>query len=163
MYTLQILKGLIYLHNEGIIHRDIKPANILLNSEDEVKITDFDVSTQVVGAKTLKRSQVGTPFYTAPEVIEGEAYSFSADIWSLACSVMEMICGKRPYHNKNAIGALHAMVADPHPPFPDMLMNTVTKEMELANDFLLLCFQKEPKNRPSAVDLLHHSFLQIEP
>ncbi len=153
----QILHGLAYLHSEGIIHRDIKPANILLNLKGEVKITDFDVSTQVVGIKTMQRSCVGTPSYTAPEVILGEPYAYSADIWSLGCTLLELYTGNRPYHTKGVLGALQSMVNDDTPPLPDIPAGDVEGGQLL--DFLKCCFERQTNNRPSAVDLLEHPFI----
>jgi mitogen-activated protein kinase kinase len=81
----QILSGLAYLHENKIIHRDLKPGNILMDeTHSRYKIADFGVATEVIGKNTnTKRTETGTAWYMAPEVIRGEPYSYPIDIWAL--------------------------------------------------------------------------------
>lgn len=116
--TSQLLSGVAYLHANRIIHRDIKPANLLLTAAGDLKITDFDTATQVVTLQAKKNTCVGTPWYTAPEVIMVEPYTISADVWSIGCCVLELATGKRPYDKLNSVQALFRMVEDQHPPLP---------------------------------------------
>ena len=114
----QIVGGVAYLHRQRVIHRDLKPANILISKKGKVKITDFDISTQVCGMNTKERSCVGTPWYTAPEVINLKPYSFSADIWSLGASVFHLATGSCPYASSSAIAAMFKLVNEGAPPLP---------------------------------------------
>lgn len=81
----QILKGLEYLHENKIIHRDLKPGNILMDkSHRRFKIADFGVATEVIGKNSnTKRTETGTAWYMAPEVIRSEPYSYPIDIWAV--------------------------------------------------------------------------------
>ncbi|XP_022543835.1 mitogen-activated protein kinase kinase kinase 1-like isoform X3 [Brassica napus] len=97
-YTRQILDGLKYLHGEGFIHRDIKCANVLVDASGAVKLADFGLAkvSQLNNIKYCK----GTPFWLAPEVINpkrANAYGSSADIWSLGCTVLEMLTRQSHY------------------------------------------------------------------
>lgn len=79
LYMTQVLQGLLYLHDQGVIHRDIKGANILTTKEGLVKLADFGVATRT-GALS-DSSVVGTPYWMAPEVIELAGASTASDIW----------------------------------------------------------------------------------
>lgn len=79
LYMTQVLHGLLYLHDQGVIHRDIKGANILTTKEGLVKLADFGVATRTTGLSDS--SVVGTPYWMAPEVIELAGATTSSDIW----------------------------------------------------------------------------------
>ncbi|KAI5429142.1 hypothetical protein KIW84_033944 [Lathyrus oleraceus] len=98
-YTKQLLEGLEYLHNNGIIHRDIKGANILVDNKGCIKLADLGASRKVVELATINgaKSMKGTPHWMSPEVILQTGYTTSADIWSVACTVIEMATGKPPW------------------------------------------------------------------
>ncbi|XP_076939066.1 mitogen-activated protein kinase kinase kinase NPK1-like [Bidens hawaiensis] len=113
MYTKQLLLGLDYLHKNGIMHRDIKGANILVDNKGCIKLADFGASKQVVelangsGAKSMK----GTPYWMAPEVILQTGHSFSADIWSVGCTIIEMATRKPPWsQHYQEVAALFILV-----------------------------------------------------
>ncbi|KAF2293989.1 hypothetical protein GH714_006120 [Hevea brasiliensis] len=109
-YTKQILEGLKYLHERKVVHGDIKCANILVDEKGHVKITDFGL-TKVTGVIALLKSRYGKIDWIAPEVMkQDKEYGFEADIWSLGCTVVEMLIRDFPYsHFKE----LHAKSTDP--------------------------------------------------
>ena len=80
-YMKQIVSAINYCHANNIIHRDIKPENVMVNNIGTVKILDFGLSMQ---AKIVKNwSLIGTPYYMAPEIIQGNAYDCQVDVWSM--------------------------------------------------------------------------------
>ncbi|KAF2002603.1 hypothetical protein P154DRAFT_130498 [Amniculicola lignicola CBS 123094] len=151
IYMFQVLHGLHYLHEQGVIHRDIKGANILTNKDGRVKLADFGVATKASGMDQL--SVVGTPYWMAPEVIELSGATTASDIWSVGCTVIELIEGKPPYHKLQPMQALFRIVNDEHPPIPGSVS-------PLVRDFLMECFQKNPALRMSAKRLLKHPWIQ---
>ncbi|XLR47684.1 hypothetical protein S83_032344, partial [Arachis hypogaea] len=152
-YTRQILHGLKYLHDRNVIHRDIKCANILVDANGSVKLADFGLAkaTKLNDVKSMK----GTAFWMAPEVVKGKArgYGLPADIWSLGCTVLEMLTGKIPYSHLECMQALFRIGKGEPPPVPDSLSRD-------ANDFILQCLKVNPDDRPTATQLLTHSFVQ---
>lgn len=150
LYMSQVLNGLLYLHEQGVIHRDIKGANILTTKEGLVKLADFGVASRTTGLN--ENSVVGTPYWMAPEVIELSGATTASDIWSLGCTVIELLEGKPPYCNLQPMPALFRIVNDDHPPLPQGASPAV-------KDFLMQCFQKDPNLRVSARKLLKHPWI----
>ncbi|CAL5347092.1 unnamed protein product [Camellia sinensis] len=159
MYTKQLLLGVEYLHRNGIMHRDIKGANILVDNKGCIKLADFGASKKVVELATMTgaKSMKGTPYWMAPEVILQTGHSFSADIWSVGCTVIEMATGKPPWSQQyqEVAAFLHIGTTKSHPSILEHLSAEAT-------DFLLKCLQKEPNLRPAASDLLQHPFVTRE-
>lgn len=151
LYMAQVLNGLLYLHEQGVIHRDIKGANILTTKEGLVKLADFGVATRKDNG-LHESSVVGTPYWMAPEVIELSGATTASDIWSLGCTVIELLDGKPPYHKLQPMPALFRIVNDDHPPLPEGASPAV-------RDFLMQCFQKDPNLRVSARKLLKHPWI----
>ncbi|PWN27010.1 hypothetical protein BDZ90DRAFT_232587 [Jaminaea rosea] len=151
VYIYQVLLGLAYLHDQGVIHRDIKGANILTTKEGAVKLADFGVATKA-GAALADGAVVGSPYWMAPEVIDQSGATTASDIWSVGCVVVELLEGQPPYHFLAPMPALFRIVQDDCPPLPDGL-STVVK------DFLLKCFQKDVDLRASAQQLLEHPWM----
>ncbi|ORY68860.1 cell division control protein [Pseudomassariella vexata] len=152
VYMTQVLQGLQYLHDQGVIHRDIKGANILTTKDGKVKLADFGVSTSTLTGPDKEAQVVGTPYWMAPEIIELSGATPASDIWSLGCTVIELLQGKPPYHHLQAMPALFAIVNDDHPPLPEGVSSA-------ARDFLIQCFQKDPNLRVSARKLLKHNWI----
>ncbi|KAD3067378.1 hypothetical protein R6Q59_018553 [Mikania micrantha] len=153
-YTRQILSGLNYLHERKVVHRDIKCANILVDASGSVKLADFGLAkaTALNDIKSCK----GTPYWMAPEVVKSRSsngYGLAADIWSLGCTVLEMLTRKVPYSHLEGFQALFRIGRGEPPPIPE----TLSKE---AQDFILKCLQVNPHARPTAAQLLDHSFVR---
>ncbi|KAL3504016.1 hypothetical protein ACH5RR_033857 [Cinchona calisaya] len=153
VYISQVLEGLVYLHEQGVIHRDIKGANILTTKEGLVKLADFGVATKLTEADVNTHSVVGTPYWMAPEVIEMSGVCAASDIWSVGCTVIELLTCVPPYYDLQPMPALFRIVQDDHPPIPDSLSPAIT-------DFLRQCFKKDARQRPDAKTLLSHPWIQ---
>ena len=95
-FVKQILLGIRALHNNNIIHKDLKPENIFVDSNENLKLFDFGVSKQLSGITSYVETTKGTLWYSSPEALRDEEYSFSGDIWSLSCILHELCCLEPP-------------------------------------------------------------------
>jgi serine/threonine protein kinase len=86
-----------------IIHRDLKPANILLDSSQNIKMGDFGLAKELSSKSKLAQTNVGTPYYMAPEIINEKDYDEKSDIWSLGCLLYELAALKPPFDAANAV------------------------------------------------------------
>ncbi|KAJ1723071.1 Protein kinase of the Mitotic Exit Network [Coemansia erecta] len=151
-YAIKIIEGLIYLHGRDVVHCDLKACNILTTKKGNTKLTDFGVSLNLKLRKPDDESVVaGTPYWMAPEIIQLEGACMASDIWSLGCTIIELLTGKPPYSELMQMQALYRIVEDEHPPIPE----GISEELK---DFLLQCFRKDPKARPTASELMAHSW-----
>ncbi|KAJ8602178.1 hypothetical protein CTAYLR_003500 [Chrysophaeum taylorii] len=164
-FTAQILAGLIYLHSHGIAHRDIKGANVLLASVASpsqdygslvAKLADFGSSKYVVEAtKVASLSGLkGTPHWMAPEVIRGQLCDgsledwTSADVWSVGCTVAEMLTGDVPWPQfQNPMAAMYKIAEGLPPPMPNVACS-------VSRSFVAACCESEPARRPTPACLL---------
>lgn len=96
-YVTKILEGLHYLHGQDVVHCDLKAANILSTKTGNVKLTDFGVSLNLRAMEREIKNVAGTPNWMAPEIIELKGASAKSDIWSLGCTVIELLTGRPPY------------------------------------------------------------------
>jgi serine/threonine protein kinase len=108
-YTFDILLGLHYLHSHGIVHHDVKGGNILVDIRGQCKLTDFGASSRIADLMSEEHVQIrGTPYWMAPEVVRQENQGRKVDIWSVGCTVIEMVTGKPPYHEFGNLAAVRS-------------------------------------------------------
>ncbi len=96
----QVIEALKYCHQNGIIHRDMKLENILINSRMKAILTDFGLCAIQSSSDDYFYDEVGTARYTAPELLEGEGYNESVDVWGLGIVMFMLLTGKYPFDGK---------------------------------------------------------------
>lgn len=112
----QVCRGLSFAHERRIIHRDIKPANVRVTEMGQVKVMDFGVAHLISSDLTATGSLVGTPYYMAPEVINGEPVDARADIFSVGATFYELLTYTRPFQADNLQSVFRKILhSDPAP------------------------------------------------
>eukprot|EP00756_Hemistasia_phaeocysticola_P033391 Hpha_TRINITY_DN16462_c5_g4::TRINITY_DN16462_c5_g4_i1::g.161926::m.161926/K07359/CAMKK2; calcium/calmodulin-dependent protein kinase kinase 2 len=154
-----ICQGLDYLHLHGIVHRDIKPENILLDVDNEPRLTDFGVSQVVEGTEEVEDTQ-GTPAFLTPEQICVQKIpGFMTDLWALGVTLYILCFGKLPFIGGN-MQELSAQIRDEEPPYEGCSDDMCVSLMKG-----LLCKELTQRlgNNEGVRDVLRHTFLASEP
>jgi mitogen-activated protein kinase kinase 3 len=149
----RILPALAFMHSNHMVHRDIKPANILVSTDGEPKVSDFGISAFIDSTIAQCNTFLGTVTYMSPERINGQPYSFPADVWALGLAMLECATGRYPYDASG--GAIHLMIQlmEDECPVPEGLCSP-----DLC-DFVRRCMAKDPWKRPTAEELVRHPFV----
>ena len=149
----QVLAALHEAHRVGVIHRDLKPQNIMVDARNRAWIMDFGISTSTeVNKLTATGMIVGTPYYMAPEQLEGKEIDSRADIYASGIILFQIFTGKLPFDAKSPMGIIAAHIKSEFPRvsqiipgFPVELDNIISKALE-----------KDPNARfQSAQELIH--------
>ena len=115
----QMLEGVAYAHNQGIIHRDIKPSNFLITPQMEVKILDFGIARVMEGRRgklTKTGARLGTVLYMSPEQVRGEEADQRSDIYAIGVTLFQMLTGQCPYpYNATEFHVFDQIVNHPLP------------------------------------------------
>ena len=170
LFIKQLLEGVIYLHKKCIVHNDIKGQNILLdNTGNNVKLCDFgsaaDVSLLIKNLifsswdsefpfskyPLCKYRMNGTTHWMAPERIYNEI-SIKSDVWSIGCTVVEMLTSLPPWHSNQEITVMYNLSLGKYPSY------NLPQSSEIAEEFLQSCFKTEPDLRHSAEQLMKTNF-----
>ena len=127
-----------------------------------MKLADFGVSVHLSDSfcsidpgkeiGTFKQTTAGTPYWMAPEVVSGKEVDYKSDVWSLGITAIELAEGEPPHHGKSPLVALQAVIDNPAP----RLSSRFSKDFQ---DFVAHCLQKDPKTRPSSLELLAEPFV----
>lgn len=98
-YFRQLISGVEYLHGRGVAHRDLKPENLLLDGNDNLKISDFGLATiyRMQNKERRLEKKCGTLPYVAPEVLERSYLAEPADIWSCGIILVALLSGGKSH------------------------------------------------------------------
>jgi len=134
----QVCLGVNYLHSKRILHRDLKCMNVLLNSENKVKLADLGVSKLLDNSKVT--SQVGTPLYLSPEIVQNKPYDFKADSWAIGCILYNLASLQPPFSGDNLVTLARNIVKSK----PNNIPQCYSPKL---NNFILKFLIKNPLKR----------------
>ena len=140
--AIQVSMGIEAAHNNHIIHRDIKPQNIMISKEGKVKIADFGIA-KAATSNTITSNVMGSVHYTSPEQARGGFSDERSDIYSLGCTMFEMLTGRVPFDGETtvAIAIKHIQEDMPSP------REYVSEIPVCVEQIIFKCTQKSPDRR----------------
>ena len=149
-YFRDVVRGLHYLHSQGVLHHDLKPENLLVSADNTVSIGDFGVS-HIFADDDRVRTIPGTPAFVAPECIDGEFGGIAADIWSLGVCLFQFVTGRVPF-NAPSVDEMFEMISTSPVQIPADL------PVELA-DLIEKLLNKDPKKRITLDAVMIHPWV----
>ena len=150
-WTIQILEGLKYLHDNKIMHRDLKCANIFLMKNGLLKLGDLNVSK--ITKAGMAQTQTGTPYYCSPEIWEDKPYDYKCDIWSIGCIIYEICTLRPPFRGTNLRDLYNNIKKGFYMPIGYNYSNDLKKIISL----LLVV---DPKNRMNTEQIINSEIIQ---
>jgi serine/threonine-protein kinase len=112
----RLADALHYAHQHQVVHRDIKPANIMFDAPSgELKITDFGIARLTDAGRTRTGVVLGTPSFMSPEQLQGRPVTGSSDLFSLAVTLYQLLCGHLPFRSDSIPGLMIRIAQEPHP------------------------------------------------
>ena len=151
----QLLSAICYCHLNNIVHRDLKPENIIINIKNKevcIKLIDWGCARYFQKSKKMSKIS-GTPYYLAPEVINGE-YDEKCDIWSCGVILYVLLCGYPPFNGENNEEIIENVQKGEFD-FPDEEWSEIS---DAAKDLIKNMLTYDFKKRPSAKEILQHSW-----
>ena len=146
----QIISGIQYLKELGIVHRDMKPENLLLDQNGQIKLVDFGLSNTYEPGQTLKTA-CGSPCYAAPEMIAGKEYhGAQVDVWSCGVILFAMVCGYLPFEDPDT-NKLYKKILDGKFEIP-------TWVSESCQDLMNRILENNPDKRMDTDQIMDHEW-----
>jgi p21-activated kinase 1 len=151
----EVCTGLSVMHNHGRIHRDIKSDNVLVSRKGEVKLADMGCAAQLVQEQNYRNTVIGTPYYMAPELALGKQYNEKVDIWGVGILGYYLAQKETPYHGLPLNEVLTMIVSETSPK-----LKQEEKFSQEFKDFIKVCLNKNPDERPDVDSLLFHQLFE---
>src|ERR1700722_9252294 len=117
-----LLNGLQFSHERGVVHRDIKPANLMLTKSGQAKIADFGIARIESSSMTQAGTVLGTPAYMSPEQFMGQVVDARSDIYSSGVLLYQLLTGERPF--EGGMSAIMHKALNTDPPSPSQISVT---------------------------------------
>ncbi|KAG5000910.1 hypothetical protein AAZX31_08G214900 [Glycine max] len=155
-YFQQLISAVDFCHSRGVTHRDLKPENLLLDQNEDLKVSDFGLSAlpEQRRADGMLLTPCGTPAYVAPEVLKKKGYDGSkADIWSCGVILFALLCGYLPFQGENVM-RIYRKAFRAEYEFPEWIS---TQAKNLISKLLVA----DPGKRYSIPDIMKDPWFQV--
>jgi len=152
-FFLQLVMGIKYLHDHGVLHRDLKAANIFVDGEGCLKIGDFGIAKMLRPGSMFAVDQIGSPYYVSPEIWRKQPYDTKSDMWAIGCFLYELIALRPPFQAHDMEQLSKNIMGGKYDPLP---ASTSPELQRLVRRLLVL----EPKARPDINELLDMAVVQ---
>jgi len=153
-YLKAIAEAIHYAHEHGILHRDLKPANVLIDANDQPRVTDFGLAKRLEGDSelTVTGQVLGSPNYIPPEQASGKRGTLSrrSDVYALGAILYHALTGRPPFVGEGLAETVQQAL-NQEPPSPRLLNPGVPRDLETV---CLKCLEKEPGKRYATAQLL---------
>lgn len=147
----QLVESVMYIHKQGIVHRDIKLENILIDKNFNIRLTDFGLCAIKETQYDMMHETLGTLRYTAPELIKGEGYNDSVDVWGIGVVLFMLLTGEYPFNGSNKT-SIFRRIQEKRIHYSQYKLEK--KELHLLKHLL----QKDPEKRIEIEEILDEDF-----
>ena len=137
-------------HRAGLVHRDVKPANVLLTDYDEPALCDFGIAFTGAGFQTARGMFVGSPAYTAPELLAGGSPSAASDVYALGASLFAGLTGHAAFERRSGEQVVAQFLRIASEPIPDLRGKNIPADVAAVVNAAMA---REPEDRPAALEL----------
>jgi serine/threonine protein kinase len=164
--AIGICQAVTYIHSHGVVHRDLRPEHIMVDSNDDIKLINFGLASQV-GAKRLTFTSLARELYSvayaSPEEIGGRRCDARSDVYSIGVILFEMLTGKLPFGNDNSFAHINERLLK-DTPSPRRLVPSITPQMQ---EIVYRAMERTPAHRYAsaqefAFDLAHMQDVVVE-
>ena len=156
VWILQVLRGLDHLHRAGFLHRDLKPSNVLVtfdgNAEDSAHLIDFGIA--IPFDETPEELFIGTPEYSAPELMAGSPFDVRQDLYAVGLLIYELVSGRRPWNGEDPTDLYNKRMYDAYPRLEHPSCPTALSR--LVDDLL----RPRPESRPASAAEVIERFVE---
>ncbi len=159
-YVRLVAEAIAHAHAAGVLHRDLKPSNILLDADDQPRVTDFGLAKLLDSAADLTRTGevLGSPNYLPPEQVAGGPVGVAGDVYSLGAILYQLLTARPPFA-ADSVAATLQQVMQREPASPRLLNAAVPRDLET---ICLKCLHKEPGRRYAGVAELAAELARFE-